>query len=584
MRFRGRGSGSAANGGCLVLFSLPFAGIGVLMLVLVAKDLVGATAMKSWHEVSGTVTEAELVVSRSDGATYKATATYTYEWKGKEYTNDRVSRSGGSDNIGSLQQDWGKKLERHQKSGQPIPVYVNPKDPTDSILDRSVRMGMVAFKGVFALVFGGAGFGIMIGGLLSTRKNKAGKAEAKAHPNEPWLWNKKWAGGVIGSENKVTMWVLIGFATFWNLISFPLAVVLYREVSEKKAEPISLIGLIFPVVGIGLIAAAVYQVFRYRKFGRSTFHMASVPGVLGGELTGAVQVPSHVEAAEGFLLQLSSVKLVTTGSGDNRSTSEHILWQSEQVVDRPAGTSNLQTLIPVQFTIPYELHESDPDDNPRIFWRLRASCELPGIDFSTSFKVPVFRTDASNPDLTEEDIPAVSNAYQREIEPAELAQLEKVFLNQYTDSGMDIRVPPARHKGLIFMGLFFAIIWTGICTGLWLANAPLLFPIVFSAVGCLIWWGVLESSLSSSSLNISYNGITVRKGWFGGGRTKTYAFQDCDRFKQATGMQSGNTVYKNIRLHLTNGKKIAVVKLIKDPNFTKWLVSELNAYLPEHTP
>ena len=52
----------------------------------------------------------------------------------------------------------------------------------------------------------------------------------------------------------------------------------------------------------------------------------------------------------------------------------------------------------MRFAIPYDAGPgSDAEASPPISWHLEAEAEMPGVDFDVEFKVPVFKTDRSNP-------------------------------------------------------------------------------------------------------------------------------------------------------------------------------------------
>ncbi len=53
------------------------------------------------------------------------------------------------------------------------------------------------FLALFALVFGGAGFGILALGFYGRRRQVERERLRREHPDEPWLWRREWAGGRI---------------------------------------------------------------------------------------------------------------------------------------------------------------------------------------------------------------------------------------------------------------------------------------------------------------------------------------------------------------------------------------------------
>ena len=104
------------------------------------------------------------------------TAEYAYQYGGKQYTGRRVSLY-GSDNVGSFQQDVYRQLSEYRKSGRPFRCYVDPQQPDESILFRDLRWEMIGFQSIFALVFGGVGFGLLAFCLLG----RQGESRSGAH-------------------------------------------------------------------------------------------------------------------------------------------------------------------------------------------------------------------------------------------------------------------------------------------------------------------------------------------------------------------------------------------------------------------
>ena len=98
----------------------------------------------------------------------------------------QVSISNGADNIGDYQQELGRNLQHAYTNGSPVLVYVDPEAPSRSVIDRGVRWGLIGFKMIFVIVFGGVGFGLLIGSWLKA---------ADKDPTDPALSNKPWLVG-----------------------------------------------------------------------------------------------------------------------------------------------------------------------------------------------------------------------------------------------------------------------------------------------------------------------------------------------------------------------------------------------------
>ncbi|MEE9335193.1 MAG: DUF3592 domain-containing protein [Granulosicoccaceae bacterium] len=133
--------------------------------------ILGYFTSANWEEVPATIHTVELVSERGDSTTYSVKSSYSYEYNGRNYNSDRVSLSRGNDNIGRYWQDLARSLRADQSSNEAF-ALVNPNDPTDSLLDRTLRWKSLVFASVFLLLFGGVGGFIMWASLRSSKSRK----------------------------------------------------------------------------------------------------------------------------------------------------------------------------------------------------------------------------------------------------------------------------------------------------------------------------------------------------------------------------------------------------------------------------
>jgi len=384
---------ATVGAGCLILFGLPFAAIGVGTLFMAVWSLATWMSMQSWREVPARIDSVQLVSSRSDKSTaYRTEATYYYRWEGCELRGNRVSMYTASDSFGSFQKRVAAELSGYRDRQVLFRCYVNPNNPEQAVLYRNLRIELVAGFMLFALTFGGAGFGIMIAALYGRRAMREQAALQQQHPDEPWRWRREWEAGVISAGTKGKMVGMFIFAAFWNLISSPMLFFVPGEVRDGNYA--ALLGLLFPLVGVGLIVAALRLALLWRRYGVTVFEMASVPGVVGGSLQGRIRIPTVVMADEDASITLECVNRRTTGSGKNRSTSENILWHADTAIPRNGLEQEARaTLLPIDFAIPADQPPTDDSNsNDQILWRLRAKIATAGVDFAADFEVPVFRT------------------------------------------------------------------------------------------------------------------------------------------------------------------------------------------------
>jgi len=110
-----------------------------------ARDLVNAECV---------IDRAELRIVGSDGPGYEVHADYRYTVAGRNYVGHRVHFGWGRDN-GEFHLRLFEELERHRTEGRAYPCFVDPTDPTVSLLNRDFRFDIVGLSAVFVVIFGG---------------------------------------------------------------------------------------------------------------------------------------------------------------------------------------------------------------------------------------------------------------------------------------------------------------------------------------------------------------------------------------------------------------------------------------------
>jgi hypothetical protein len=548
--------------GCLILFALPFAAAGLFVGYLAIRSLATWYEARDWVETPARILQTDLEVNQdSDSTTYQVTALYEYRRENQTHTSDRVGLSSGSDNVGSFHQDRHAELSRYQISGESFRCFVNPDNPTEALLYREMRWGLFALMGVFSLLFTGAGFGIMAAGLWGKRKVVEQAHLEAQHPEAPWKWKSGWSDGRIRTSGSVQFLFPLIFALFWNLVSTPLLFLLPREVLEN-GNKLALIGLLFPLVGLGLIVWAARAFLHWKKFGDSVFEMSQFPGAVGGPLAGRILTSVDIQPISGFDLTLSSIHRVTTGSGKNRSTSERVQWQEIRHIDRETlDYDPTRSSIPVDFTIPYEAEPTEErTDDDETLWRLEVTAETAGIDFSAQFEVPVFRTAESRRDSEPEQSPWPTEETQEGVQ-VDLAQ-EGIGKDWLSEGGYALDFPAARHKGAALGLTLFTLLWTGVTALLIHLDAGLFFPIIWGLFNLLLLIGVLDLWLESRRVECRPEELVLSGGILGLGKTRHIPRSTITGIKPVRGMQSGKKLYYRVMVETTGGKNhLAATKL-----------------------
>jgi hypothetical protein len=474
----------------LILFALPFFGIGLWMLITISLNTFDAWQMQSWESTPARLSNAGYKTHRGDDSdNYEAYADYAYSYHGRDYTNSRVAIAAGADNIGNYQVDLGRRLSDVKNRGELVDIYVNPVNPQDSVIDRDLRWSLIGFKSIFVFAFGGIGLGLII---FTLRAPKAKDMSEPKYKEQPWLANDHWQTATIKSNSKTAMYASWGFAAFWNLISAPLPFVVYQEFVEKDNYA-GLLGLLFPLVGIGLFVSAFRRSMEWKRFGPAPVTLDPFPGAIGGHIGGIIDIRLPYDSESKFLLSLTCVNSYVSGSGKSRSRKESVQWQDTQWL--PASSGSDGSRLSFRFDVPDNLSESDAQKTGDSYylWRLNVKAELPGTDIDRDYEIPVYSTGEESRFLSGH-IVEISREDNRQIDDlAVRAKIQKETGIQ----GTQLYYPAGRNLGPTLVGLIIGSIFAGGGWFLMFAQGEKVMGGVFGIVGSVIALGSLYSMLNS---------------------------------------------------------------------------------------
>ncbi len=434
----------------------------------------------------------------------------------------------------------------------------------------------------FGLVFAGAGFGVAWLGIRSKQNADAEAAKRAMAPDSPWLWREDWAAQKVQAAAGGGQY-LWGFAALWNGIAWT-AMLAGAPKLWREQNPAGFFLLLFPLVGIGLIAAAIYLSRRARKFGRASFQLETLPYQLGRPLLGRLSVPRGEAMTAPVLVRLKNINRYTTGSGKNQNTHEDILWEDELTIGPESFASGYNGLeIAVEFQLPAEGSSStDNLSGDRILWRLEASSEVPGVNFGANFELPVFGSAPGAAQTGSAPVPggkwriaggALGNAavplHPREQPPARLSL-------RVSDEGgaFTIRFPAAQFPGAAFGISLITLIFCGAAALLWWKGVwPV--AVIFSLVDLLLIYFSLDQWLGVARVSAWPGEIRWARGWLICGREKRMAAGDITRLQGGIGMTSGSTSYYNLALITRAGKKITIGRLMRRKEELDWIATRI---------
>jgi len=483
-----------------LLFGLSFTGGGFFMLSETAWPM-----WQNWQRAQDWLPASARLLSMS-AADNETQARYRYDFAGGDYLGDGVGIGEFKDNIGSYQQDMQVYLREIQRSGGILPIWVNPANPYEAVIDRDMRWGLFALASGFCSIFVLIGLGVIIASLRSSTRNlarrrpslwqmrktwqmaqqeaavKQGFLEfcqqhyacleeaAEVQPGSvaasEWQSQKGWESARISSDAGKGTWFFWIFAILWNAISAPIVFILPEELQRNNYAV--LIAVIFPVTGMFLLYQAISRTLEYRYFGKVAYQMDPYPGGIGGHVGGHIQVRNldyrRASEAKSLLVKVECVYSYMSGSGDNRSRRESIKWAEQ---GRPKIDNALEGVsLAFRFDIPEGLPPADVEQSGSYhFWRLGVNAEIPGIDLDRSYNIPVFATGQTAHNVSHDVSAQVAALRKRESDAAKLniasGQFDIEGLSRamrFSNEGnrIQLKFPMFRNKLLTLLAAIFA--------------------------------------------------------------------------------------------------------------------------------
>ena len=217
-----------------LVFAIPFGLVGLGAAYAMVAMIYDGSRSQDWVLVKADVTGPE---------------SYRYTFQGKTYTSSRLGtmRIGGTSNVDDFDDRVGGMLAMGREQKKPITVFVNPDDPSEAMLDRDIRWGMLLFLTPFAVAFGGIG----VGALWLVRR--IFREETEPAKIEKGKSRRRKQAAMASATNGVGgLWF---FALVWNAISFPAAMIAIPQGINEDEWGVLFI-LLFPLVGIGVLWAA----------------------------------------------------------------------------------------------------------------------------------------------------------------------------------------------------------------------------------------------------------------------------------------------------------------------------------------
>jgi hypothetical protein len=303
--------------------------------------------------------------------------------------------------------------------------------------------------------------------------------------------------------------------------------------------------------------------------------MERAPGILGGEVMGTILFPRGLPSAETLTVRLSCIHMKRQRSGKGTSTSEDVLWQTEQSIVQLSPTlEGVPQRAAVRFRTPYDASPTgEIDENNSVFWKLEADAAVPGVDFATAFEVPVFKTPASLQQITEERLRSEDvSANTPAIAP---------------DDNTGVAVVPSARGGTEFVlkprgGLLstlpaigIVLIFAGIAVLLAYAEAPFVFPLVFGMFALLIVFVLIFVAFGESRIVVEEGHVSIRNSLFGIMMGRRILCSSITKIGVKGEAKTGKRGYYSITFTQGDGKSTSPLQFLREKQQAEWLAEEV---------
>ena len=201
--------------------------------------------------------------------------------------------------------------------------------------------------------------------------------------HKPWLARKHWRERRIVSHGVRGCFFALAIPFFGlpALLSFTAA--LYHLFQNHRI----VWGALFTGTLFGsALAGVIYHWLHWRKFGKSICYLETLPGVIGGWFKAVVEVNMSGHLPPSALLSLENFKFE-----GGQPLFKLTAWEtSERVLpSRFRHIKGNRYQIQVRFQIP-------PRKDYYANWGLTLKAEIPGVNISAYFDVPIFETDEAS--------------------------------------------------------------------------------------------------------------------------------------------------------------------------------------------
>jgi hypothetical protein len=386
---RRAGRGGRGAGGCLIVFGLFFALVGMAVTWFLSVDVWQKSRdSKNWEEVSCVIVSSEVVRrSTSDGVNFRPGIVFRYTWEGTEYESDSYRFI----EVSSGNRGWADNIVARYPPGSSHTALLNPRNPEEAVLER--HLGASFLLTFLPLVFVVIGLAVVAGGAVVLRKKgnvasvRSGDSEAPRALRDASLLGlpefppEPPPGGTVALKpvhSPLGKFVgLLIFALLWNGFIFLFLTVGGPLEPGGDIVPRLVLG-VFSLIGLGVFLGAVYSGISFFFGPRIQIEADSATLNPGHPVKISWRFTRGSHSLRNLRIFLEGITEAeyTTGSGKNRSTVTNrktflreTLFESDNRMELPYGD--------LEYHVPDSLPHSFEASKNRIRYTLRIQGDIP---------------------------------------------------------------------------------------------------------------------------------------------------------------------------------------------------------------
>jgi len=443
------------------------------------------------------------------------------------------------------------------------------------------QLNVTAGKHLLTMLVVCVGISMCIIGWFATKRPKPGMFLKASHPDKPWMWREDWMAGQVANARVRSVFFLWIAVFVFDLVSL-FAVVLVLP-GVRFGHPLAWLSVLFPVIGLAVTIFAARTSRTWGRFGGSRLVTTGLPLAPGGVLIGEIQVPVWLEPKHAFYLRLSCVRRTTAQRGKNRVTTERILWQDEKWISPSLPQTEAgATCLPVFFKLPADLPESTYGRGDGVQWELEAQAKVKGPDFQGAFEVPVVKpvveAAVATLPVAAPEVSDPSLKYQLTLDEIRKEIRSRIVVVDQP-GGREFKFPAGRNPGFAGGATGLWLIWSGAVVLMVVNHAPLLFPLVFTAVDVLMGIFVFDLWFRRNRVWVTPAQLRVETAWLTLKKEVTIPATDVASLKADIGATAGHAAYYDLRLKTRTGREILLAKNLSHKPEADWLLGRMVAGL-----